>query len=262
MKKILLLILFVAASATARPSHPQKKIRAAPRIPPSVLLYNLTDDRAVLMRNPDQQRAMASITKLMTAMVSLDHDPDLGHEVKFRGRYMPRGHVFNFLLIRSDNEAAEFLARSHPGGRSAFIQDMNIKARELRLHRTFFDDPSGRSSLNVTTVFDLNILLRNTLKYAAIMEISSVAEKKLTVPVHRRREFRLEEIHLRNTNHQLLVEFDTVIVSKTGFTNAAGRCLAMIVEKNGRRYSVIVLGTDNVNQRTLTVEDLIYHYAE
>ena len=262
MKKILLLILFVAASATARPTQQHRKSKAAPRTPPSVLFYNLTDDRAVLMRNPDQQRPLASITKLMTAMVSLDQDSDLQREVKFRGRYMPRGHVFNFLLIRSDNEAAEFLARSHPGGRSAFIQEMNIKTRELRMHRTFFDDPSGRSSLNVTTVYDINIMLVNSLKYSAITEISPAAEKTLTMPVQRRRQTRQQDIHLRNTNHQLLFEFNTAIVSKTGFTNAAGRCVAMIVEKHGRRYSVIVLGTDNVVQRTRTVENLIYHQAE
>jgi D-alanyl-D-alanine endopeptidase (penicillin-binding protein 7) len=261
MKKILLLILLVAANAAARPAQPQRKPAAA-RIPPSVLLYNLTDDRAVLMRNPDQRRPLASITKLMTAMVSLDQDADLQRAVKFRGRSMPRGHVFNYLLIRSDNEAAEFLARNHPGGRSAFIQEMNIKSRELRMHRTFFDDPSGRSALNVTTVYDINLMLMHTLKYAAITEISPVAEKTLTVPVQHRRKFRLQEVHLRNTNFQLLFEFDNAVVSKTGFTNAAGRCLAMIVEKNGRRFSVIVLGTDSVNQRTRTVEDLMYHYAE
>jgi D-alanyl-D-alanine carboxypeptidase len=175
---------------------------------------------------------------------------------------MPRGHVFNFLLIRSDNEAAEFFARSHPHGRSAFIQDMNIKARELRMHRTFFDDPSGRSPLNVSTIFDINIMLRNTLKYSTITDISPVAEKSLSVPVQSRRRLQIREVKLRNTNFQLLFEFDTAVVSKTGFTNAAGRCLAMIVEKNGRRFSVVVLGTDNVNQRTQTVEDLIYHYAE
>lgn len=258
MKRILLLSLVLfSAPALAKHRHPIHT-----KNPPSVLLYNITDDRAVLMRNQDQQRPLASITKLMTAMVALDQDADLNRPVKFRGQTMPRGHVFNYLLIRSDNEAAEFFARNYPGGRAAFIQEMNIRARELRMHRTFFDDPSGRSSMNVSTVFDINIMLRNAVKYKTITDISPVAEKSLTVPVQSRRQLKFREVKLRNTNFQLLFEFDNAIVSKTGFTNAAGRCLAMIVEKHGKRFGVVVLGTDNVVQRTQTVEDLIYHYAE
>ena len=93
-------------------------------------------------------------------MVTLDREHNLNKIVRFRGNDVPLSTVMTFLLVRSDNEAAEFLARSYAGGRQQFINMMNVKSRELGMTRTWFDDPSGRSSNNVSTVDDINTMVQ------------------------------------------------------------------------------------------------------
>ena len=245
MKNLVFALLLLATAAQARDL-------------PSVLLYNHDNSTVVLGKNIERQRPLASITKLMTAMVSLDQDADLRRTLQAGSkRSVTRQQVFDLLLIRSDNSMAELLSRDYPGGRPAFIAAMNRKARVLGMKDTNFADPSGISNNNVSTALDIHLMLKAALGYAAITEISPTRQK--TIEVQGRRRSHLTTI--RNTNHRLLFEFDTAQVSKTGFTSAAGRCIAMIIERDGQRFSVVVLGTHSVEQRTRTVEDLIYNHA-
>lgn len=246
MKKLAFCLMLLAGAALAKEQ-------------PSVLLYNNDTGSIVWSKNAERQRPLASITKLMTAMVSLDYDHNLDRSMsRGRGQTLSRRHVFKLLLIRSDNGMAEALSRDYPGGRPAFIAAMNRKARILGMLDTRFDDPSGISSLNVSTALDINTMLRAALNYAPITEISPT--KQTSIEVQNRR--RTQQVSIRNTNFKLLFEFDQALVSKTGFTSAAGRCIAMIVERDGHRYSVVVLGTNSIEQRTRTVEDLIYNHVQ
>lgn len=244
MKNLVFTLLLLATAVQARDL-------------PSVLLYNHGNNTVVLGKNIERQRPLASITKLMTAMVSLDQDANLSRTITRSARQtMTRHQVFDLLLIRSDNSMAELLSRDYPGGRPAFIAAMNRKARALGMKDTNFADPSGISNNNVSTALDIHLMLKAALDYAAITEISPTKQKTIEVPGRRH-----HQATIRNTNHRLLFEFDTAQVSKTGFTSAAGRCIAMIIERDGQRFSVVVLGTQSVEQRTRTVEDLIYNHA-
>jgi serine-type D-Ala-D-Ala endopeptidase (penicillin-binding protein 7) len=126
----------------------------------SVLLYNMTQDRTVMSRDADQMRSIASITKIMTAMITLDYDIDLSRRLILSKRvhsYLPRQmytreQLLKAMLIKSDNAAAETLAEDYPGGRSAFIARMNYQARLWDMKRTSFVDPSGLGVFNVSTV--------------------------------------------------------------------------------------------------------------
>ena len=135
MKYLALIFLFVATTVLARE--------------PSVYVYNETTDRIEHQRNSTEFRSIASITKLMTAMVALDHSKDLFRQLPLnttvrsnlpRGTYT-RQELFTAMLVRSDNAAAETLAGDYPGGRKEFIWRMNQQAREIGVSMLYFVIP-------------------------------------------------------------------------------------------------------------------------
>jgi D-alanyl-D-alanine endopeptidase (penicillin-binding protein 7) len=243
MKTLLAALVFVASWAQAQPSF---------------LLFDLSSQSVVHGENIYETRPLASITKLMTAMVSLDYDRNLKRSlVRNKGNKITRYNAFNFLLIRSDNGMAELMARDYPGGRPAFVAAMNRRARQLGMLHTNFEDPSGLSNNNRSTAYDISRMLEAASYYPVITDISPQPQTRIEVAGKRR----TQQVLLRNTNFKLLYEFQNTVVSKTGFTTAAGRCIAMIIEHNGRRYSVVVLGTRTVEQRTRAVEDLFHNHT-
>ena len=243
MKKLLALFLLVSSVAAAQPSF---------------LLYDLDAQELVHGQNIYETRPLASITKLMTAMVSLDHDRNLKRSlVRGKRGKISRFNAFNLLLIRSDNGMAELISRDYPGGRPAFIAAMNRRARQIGMLHTNFEDPSGLSNNNRSTAHDIHRMLEAASYYPLITDISPRPQTRIEVTGRKR----THQVTLRNTNFKLLYEFQSTVVSKTGFTSAAGRCIAMIIEKDGRRYSVVVLGTRSVEQRTRAVEDLFYNHT-
>jgi D-alanyl-D-alanine endopeptidase (penicillin-binding protein 7) len=221
---------------------------------PTVLVYNINTQRTELSQNSDQIRSMASVTKLMTAMVALDHNRDLQQQLVLRkntgsrlppGRYT-REQLLLAMLVSSDNGAAETIAHDYPGGRSAFVAKMNQHARVWDLKNTKFMDPSGLSVFNVTTAQDLVEMVQIANSYWFIQEASGQSDvllKKLD-------KIGNSSVHLVHTSRQLLAEFDRVGVSKTGFTNLAGWCVAMLAERNKQQYVVIVLGANTKLDRS------------
>jgi len=229
----------------------------------SVLLYNETQNQIVIERN-DEVRSIASITKLMTAIVSLDHNTDLTKRLKLSTRVrgqLPvntytREELFHAMLIRSDNDAAETLAADYPGGRPAFIKAMNKKAHELKMPWARFDDPSGLISSNVTTAEGVKILLQASSMYPLIREIS-VKKQAL---FDQRFKKKIRKIVLPNTNSPMLLEFDSIVITKTGLTNPAGWCLGLVVEKNQQRYIVVILGARNKLERLKIAKEIMYNH--
>ena len=151
MRYLLLTLLFVISTAHARE--------------PSVYVYNETTDRIEYQRNSTEYRSIASITKLMTAMVALDHSKDLFRRLPLnttvksnlpRGTYT-RQELFDAMLVRSDNAAAETLAADYPGGRKEFIWRMNQQAKEWGINATF-RDPTGLHPGNMATAGDVGHL--------------------------------------------------------------------------------------------------------
>jgi serine-type D-Ala-D-Ala endopeptidase (penicillin-binding protein 7) len=233
-----LAMLFIAAAANAQ----------------AWALVNLDTMTVIASHNAEETRSVASITKVMTAIVALDHDSDLDRTIRVSNTYLgsgirTRGALLKSLLIRSDNRAAEALAADYPGGRAAFIQQMNQRASELGMTNTEFADPSGLSSQNRSTISDILLLLSESRSYPDITRISVKTQDSVRAGRN--------TVQLFNTNRQLLSMLSDVVVSKTGFTSAAGYCVAMVLDQLGGNVAVVVMGAKSRQQRTEIARNLI-----
>lgn len=211
--------------------------------------------------NIDEVRSIASITKLFTAYTVIASGVDLFALVKVQselaGRYPPgamisRLELMRAMLISSDNRAAQSLAAAHPGGTSVFIRDVAWHIYSLGLKHTKIVDPHGLNPMNISTVEDLSNFLFFIKNNTVIKMLSS--ERTHQLQIHRGK--KTVTINLRNTNPAVFT-YDNILISKTGTTNAAGRCVAMLIEKNGTLYAAVVLGQKNIAMRSMVVEELI-----
>ena len=248
MKGILLLVvLFTAISAQARTA--------------STWIYNETKKDLIYADRSNITRPIASLTKVMTALVALEHDSHMSKRVtNTSGTKLPpgpntRGDLFSAMLIRSDNQAAELLARSYPGGRKAFIKAMNDRAQSLGMTSTRFVDPSGLSSGNVSSVGEISTMIQVASLQPIIADTSVLRQVEIKNKKYR--------VLLDNTNKMLLADFSEIKFSKTGFTNASGWSVGMILERQGQRFVVVVLGAKTKEERYNLAKDLIKrHFAD
>jgi D-alanyl-D-alanine endopeptidase (penicillin-binding protein 7) len=204
-------------------------------------------------RNPKQVRPIASITKLMMAMVVIDADVPLDDRITIteadrdrlrwsRSRLrigearLSRLDLLRTALISSDNRAAAALGRTtFAGGTEAFVEAMNEKARALGMHDTNFADASGLNAANQSTAEDLVRLVNAAAQYPLIREITSTGETEVEPHAHR------GPLPYRNTNPLTRDERWKVELSKTGYLNEAGRCLVMqAVVENRRIYAIFL----------------------
>lgn len=227
----------------------------------STLIYDQYKNEIVECRGCNIPRPIASLTKVMTALVALEHDSDLSKPVKVGpGSKIPpgistRGDLFSAMMVRSDNKAADMLADSYPGGRRAFIRAMNARAKSLDMNFTKFVDPSGLGAGNISTIGELAILI----KVAALQPIIADTSILPQVEVKNKR----YKVLLDNTNKMLIADFNEIKFSKTGFTNAAGWNVAMILEKEGRGFVVIILGArDKIERYNLAKSMIQKHFAD
>ena len=237
---------------------------AAVAAQPTVWVYNETKDQHVVTRNLNQSRSIASLTKLMTVMVTLDRDPDLSRKIQLpQGGKLPRGlytreAVLTAVLVRSDNVASEAIAADYPGGRKAFIAAMNQKARDIGMVYTTFADPSGLNYRNRSIAGDLLLMMQASSRYPIIRETST--KKQAIFETYYRKKIRT--IELPNTNKPLLFKFDEIVVSKTGFTRAAGWCVGMVVEAQGQRFIVVILGARSKQERFDIAKEVMYNHLK
>ena len=209
-------------------------------------------------KNAERAVPIASITKLMTAMVVLDSGEPLDEWLAVVERRRPapnnawsrirlnsrarRRQLIKIALIASDNRAAHVLARHHPGGLDAFVEAMNAKAAALGMNRTRFVGPSGLSPGNYSTPADLLRLAQAAIDYDLI-------RKATRTPVYVA-DFRKPYYRLVYANTNLLVHRNRwdVQLSKTGFLNEAGRCLLMLTRIDGMDIAMVLL--DSFGRRT------------
>lgn len=219
------------------------RIRAA-----AALLYNPRTDEVLWADRGLDQRPIASITKVMTALVLLDQEPELARDVVVSRRdvrrasttHLVRGErvtldaLLHLALIASDNAAARILARASGWGTRLFVERMNRKAAELGLRGTRFVEPSGLDERNVSTPYDVARLIAAAGEVPALSRIM----RKWT---HRLRTDR-RRVNIRNTN-RLLRSRHVIQGGKTGFINEAGYCLTALVELPGADpVALVVLG--------------------
>jgi D-alanyl-D-alanine endopeptidase (penicillin-binding protein 7) len=200
--------------------------------------------------NAQDQRSIASITKVMTAVVFLEDSPDLSEEVIIqatdaraasttyirRGYRVTKGDLLHLTLMASDNAAARALARVSSHGSEGFIARMNSKAAELGLTATHYADPSGLLSANVSSAYDMARLITYV---SGDERIASVMKKQNYAVTSGRR-----VINIHSTN-QLVMKGDVdVQAGKTGFIRNSGYCLATLLRlpQGGPQVAVVVLG--------------------
>jgi D-alanyl-D-alanine endopeptidase (penicillin-binding protein 7) len=196
--------------------------------------------------NSNQQRSIASITKLMTAMVVLDANQDLNENIKGSTRL----ELLQLMLIKSDNHAAELLCEYYPNGRSSCISSMNWKAYGLGLYNTRYADPSGLNIMNVSTAQELVKIVIASSKYPIIVSASNTAHGK----IKKKKQY----FEFNNTNP--LVATKDFIITKTGYIRASGGCIVMMLNTNIGQRIVVVLGSKNTRTRIPEAEFIAQHY--
>ncbi|VFR89657.1 Murein-DD-endopeptidase [plant metagenome] len=217
------------------------------------LVQDLSSAEVLVGKNANTVRPIASITKLMTALVVLDgklpmHEKititsdDIDRQRNSRSRLsvgstLTRADLLHLALMSSENRAAHALGRSYPGGQAAFVRAMNAKAASLGMRRSRFVEPTGLSSENVSTPSDLVKLLSAAGQQPLIRRYSTDDEEDIEVGSGKVERY-------RNTNLLVTKSDWDITVSKTGFINEAGECLVMLTRINGRDLAVVLLNSE------------------
>lgn len=197
---------------------------------------------------------IASITKLMTAMVVLDANEDLHGDVlvkKFRGMTVTRQQLLDLALIHSDNQAADMLCKIYHRGYIKCIEDMNHKAQVLGMTQTQFRDSTGLDNGNVSSPTDLVKLLLAAERYPVIVNASN----RIVVELLHKNKRKWVKWKFNNTN-PLVAKYD-VLVSKTGYVRASGGCLVMSIKYQGTKKLFVVLNSSTTRTRIRDMETLI-----
>jgi len=261
--KRILLVLGGLALCAALPAA-ARHARAPKDLPDlrstGVMVFDDSNSAVLLARQANVPTPIASITKLMTALVVLDGDQPLdemlvvSEEDREHGRgaasrlaigaRLSRADLLHLALMSSENRAAHALGRNYPGGVPAFVQAMNHKAAALGMSSAHFVDPSGLSSENVASPADLVRLVNAAALHPAIRQYST--DEGHSVRVGRRM------LQYRNTD--LLVRSPTwkIVVQKTGYITEAGRCLVLKAIIKGR--SVVMVLLDSYGKYTRTAD--------
>lgn len=255
-----------SAPAEAKLSTPKAAVAAQPEFQFSsipnlrsgiALIYDEADGRPLYAKGADTVAPIASITKLMTAMVILDghlpmdepitltrDDEDhykLSRSRMKRGMTLTRGDLLKLALLASENRAAHALARTYPGGTEAVVELMNQKAHELGMNDSHFTDPTGLHSDNVSTAHDLVKLVLAAQNYVEIHQATTTTSHDVDVGNNR-------QLHFRNTNPLVRNSQWEIGLSKTGYISEAGRCLVMEARISQRPVVIVLL--DSWGKRT------------
>jgi D-alanyl-D-alanine endopeptidase (penicillin-binding protein 7) len=217
----------------------------------AAIVFNPTTGEVLWEENSHDQRSIASITKVMTAIVFMADAPDLTQRVAVNvpdvraastthlraGEVLTYDDLLHLLLIASDNAAARVLARTSEGGTQAFVERMNEMAAHLNLPSTHYTDPSGLESTNVSSAYDLSHLI----SFAAADPTIGPIMRTATYQAHSS----AGPIDIHSTNRLLGTDVD-VRGGKTGFIGKAGYCLATLLQiPQGSQIAVVVLGAAN-----------------
>jgi D-alanyl-D-alanine endopeptidase (penicillin-binding protein 7) len=219
------------------------------------MVVNQDTKEVYFEKNPNVSLPIASITKLMTAMVVLDSklpldetiviNPEDAHIYRrsrlAEGTAMTREDALHLALMASENRAAYTLARNYPGGVPAFVDAMNRKARELGMDHSHFADPTGLLSENVSTAEDLTRMVNAAYQYKLIREYSTWPD--LTMVIAKRPQKFL------NTNRLVRSGDMDIGLQKTGFINAAGKCLVMQARVNNTPLLLVFLDSVGTQSR-------------
>ena len=231
----------------------------SPRLQSNIaLIYDEKNGQTLYTKNAEAVVPIASITKLMTAMVVLDAKLPLDESITITeqdidtlkgthsrmrpGMTLTRAEMLRLALMSSENRAATALARTYPGGTVAAVAKMNEKAQALGMTHTRFLDSSGLNSSNVSTAQDLVKMVNAANHYRAIHEYTTTPSHLVQAPGHR-------PLQYNNTNPLVKSASWDIGVSKTGFINEAGRCLVMQATITQRPVIIVLLDSQGKQTR-------------
>jgi D-alanyl-D-alanine endopeptidase (penicillin-binding protein 7) len=255
--------IFVVASLLAFASLPSEAaVSKAPTRPEvrsaTALIVDADNGEVLFEREAAHVAPIASITKLMTALVVIDGQQPLDEVIQVTkadvwkgkgahsrlavGTKLTRAQLLKLALMASENRAAHVLGRSYPGGTAAFVKTMNLKAKALGMTRSRFADASGLSNNNVSTARDLVKLINAASRDSRIREFSTL--RSLEVRVGK------SMLMYRNTNLLVGKPDWEIHVQKTGFTNDAGQCLVMETVVADRPVIMVFLNSFGTLTRT------------
>ena len=271
MNRLLTLVLvsLLATPALAQfasPDPARLKLSSA-----NVLVLDAAADRQIYAKAADEVTPIASVTKLMTAMVVLDAkqpldevlDIDMGdfdflkgsHSRLRMGSALARREMLRLALMSSENRAASSLARHYPGGTRAFVEAMNIKASLLGMTRTHYSDPTGLSPENVSTAMDLAKLVQAAAEYPLIREFTTTPSYlvELQPTGHM--------IGFNNSNALVKNQSWDIQLQKTGYIREAGKCVVMLVNIASRPFVIVLL--DSIGKYTRIADaQRVKHWLE
>ena len=224
----------------------------------SALVMDVNTGKTLYQKNATRVRPIASITKLMTALVVLDARQDLKQTLTIdqndrdaikhtysrvrMGTKVTRRDALHLALMSSENRMASALARHYPGGRPAFVRAMNNKAKQLGMRNSRFYDSTGLSTRNVSTAQDLARLISAAYRQPLIREFTQDTNKEMrfSTPAY--------SLMFNNTNPLVKNPDWDVRLSKTGYTDEAGRCLLMRAKPDRQELAIVLL--NSVGKRT------------
>jgi D-alanyl-D-alanine carboxypeptidase len=237
---------------------------AAQAKPITAKSFLVTDNKGqvILERNADRTQPIASITKLMTAIIVLNAHQDLTEELKLDFKKsnvyhtrlprtlktLSRGELLDLAIVKSDNFAAWTLCANYPGGVDRCIAEMNHEALEFGMYSTHFTDPTGLDEGNVSNARDLVKLVLVASRHPEITEASG--KPLVSIKVKRR------WWDFWNTNSLVRRDSDRVIVSKTGYINASGGCIVMLLDTDLGQRVIVLLGSKNTRTRIPELEQI------
>lgn len=272
-----------SVTTTLRGSNAPKVISSTPRVAPirdtvgynaqpsvsarAALVMDAQTGEVLYSKNTNASVPIASITKLMTAVVTADARLNMSEEITLEqidfagaggknssstlrvGDKMNRAEVLLFALMKSENPAAAALARTYPGGLPAFVAAMNAKARALGMTATHYIESTGLHPQNVSSARDLGILVSTASQYGLIRQFS-------TTPTY---DFNLGYRVLKSNNTNALVRNGgwNINLSKTGYINEAGRCVVMHTTVNSRPAVIVLLGEPSTQARNNDATNLL-----
>lgn len=220
----------------------------------SALVINSSTGVPLFQKNIQRQAPIASITKLMTAMVILDADLPMNEPITITtddidrlkgsssrlqvGTTLPRREMLLLALMSSENRAAHALARTYPGGEEAFIARMNRKARGLGMRSTAFYDPTGLTPRNVSTAVDLALMVKEAFNYPLIRQDSTWRSHQIMAADGRA---------LTYNNSNMLVREGAwdISLQKTGYIREAGRCMVVHATVGTQPLIIVLLDARN-----------------
>ena len=222
-----------------------------------VLVQDLSSNAVLFSRNGEASRPIASITKLMTAIVIVDANQPMSEIIEVSandvdslkhsrsrlpvGTKLPRSDMLHLALMSSENRAANALGRYYPGGMTAFVAAMNNKAAQLGMSQSHFVEPTGLSSDNVSSPRDLVKLLQASASRPTIHQYTTDDQHEVRSSGH--------TTLFRNTNMLVMNPTWDIKVSKTGYINEAGQCLVMVARINDRDTAIVLLNAEGKGTR-------------